>query len=198
MNAMLLAVTVAIGGAPQVATELGFSPADWEVMTRGEALTHVETEKSPTGSARAHAECGLLIHRPLKRCFEEVERYEGLSKYLPGLAESRVLDRSPDGFRAHAATQVLWMKYGYGLLFHVDRAANEIRWQLDRSQKADIADTEGTWHFAAVDDNTTLVRYTMKADSGSAMPQAIQNFFTERSLPQMLRAFREHLEATPL
>jgi hypothetical protein len=198
MSGLVLAMMLASspGPMPDAARAAGFTESEWKALSRGEVVNRVDTEKSPSGSTRAHSRSGVLIHRPFEDCFSEVERYEGLSKYLPSLAESRVLDRGPGTFRAHAATKVLWLKYGYGLNFEVDRPAGEIRWTLDKSQPADIADTSGAWHFIALDENTTLLHYVMKADSGSMLPQSLQNFATERSLPEFLLAFRDHLQAS--
>jgi hypothetical protein len=193
--ALMLASTATPGSMPDSARAAGFTESEWKSLAKGEVVNRVDTEKSPSGSTRARSRSGVLIHRPFEECFSEVERYEGLSKFLPNVAESRVLERGPGTFRAHAATKVLWLKYGYGLNFEVDKPAGEIRWTLDKSQPADIADTSGFWHFIPVDENTTLLHYVMRADSGSMLPQSIQNFATERSLPEFLVAFRDHLQS---
>lgn len=171
----------------------GFSAADERALLGGKVVTHVDTEKTARGM-RAHGEAGVVIHRPLRECFELVARYESLSTFLPGLAESHVLERGHNGFRARAATQMLFFRYRYGLRFEVDRAANELRWTLDESQPKDIADTRGSWRFIALDDRTTVLHYSMRVDTGLAVPQSIQNYFTGRSLPDLMVAFRDHLE----
>jgi ribosome-associated toxin RatA of RatAB toxin-antitoxin module len=191
-----LSLSMALNGAPMPDSvkAAGFNDADWEMLSRGQVANHIETETTASGATRAHSESGVVIRKPLKVCFDEVATYSNLSNYLPGLAESKVLERGENTFRAHAATKVFLMKFGYGLRFEVDRPRGEIRWKLDRTQPADIADTEGTWHFVALDDNTTLLHYSVHVDTGSALPQSIQNYFTKRSLPEMLVAFRDHMQ----
>jgi hypothetical protein len=190
--AILLALSASMPGAVRW---LGFTDADWQTLSRDQVVSRVETESGKDGRLRGHSDSGVIIHRPLAACFEEVERYQPLSSYLPGLAEARVLERSEGSFRAHAATRVFWMKFGYGLNFEVDRARGEIRWKLDRTQPADIADTAGKWQFVAIDESTTLLHYVVDVESGSVLPQSIQNYFTRRSLPEVLLAFRDHLQA---
>jgi ribosome-associated toxin RatA of RatAB toxin-antitoxin module len=195
---MTAAILLALMAAPMPGAVrwMGFDDADWETLGRDQVVSRVDSRTSSDGHLRSHSDSAVIIHRPLADCFSEVERYQGLSDYLPGMAEARVLERSERGFRAHAATRVLWLKFGYGLDFEVDRARGEIRWKLDHSQPADIVETQGKWQFVALDEHTTLLHYVVDVESGSVVPQAIQNLLTRRTLPGVLTAFRDHLQAT--
>jgi ribosome-associated toxin RatA of RatAB toxin-antitoxin module len=178
-----------------LAQTFGFTADEWAKLASGAIISHVDPEPQPGGRPRTRALVGVTIGRPVDECFEEMARYEGLASYLPGLRESRIVERTAEGFTARETMRVMILRFRYGVRVEVDRAQREVRWTLDDSEPCDIEHTEGSWRFAALDADTTLARYFVIVDSGMWIPISIQNWINRRRLRAVAAAFRRHLES---
>jgi ribosome-associated toxin RatA of RatAB toxin-antitoxin module len=109
----------------------------------------------------------------------DIARYP---EFVKGVREIRVVQSQGDHRLAEFTAGVAGMEFNY--LLKLEREPNVVRW---RRVSGDFRAAEGSMTHLG----DTRFRYEMAMDPGFAMPGFAVRFVLDRSLPRLIREFRE-------
>jgi ribosome-associated toxin RatA of RatAB toxin-antitoxin module len=180
---------------PPAAKEAGLAPAEWTKLEKGEVVSKTETFKTPEGKDGGKGRAWVIIKAPPEACFATLHKYEDIPKYMPRVKKVSFLERGEKEMRVTQEIKVAFTTVRYTLLTSWDAPKKEMHWKLDHSVKSDIAETTGGWRFLPYGEGQTFLDYDIVADTGSSIPRAIADYFTQRDLPAVLNNFKQRVES---
>lgn len=202
MHALLtIAFAFTLGAAVVGGTPVdSLTEAEVEQALRGQVPVRIEPFARPDGKAAGRGLGGITIDRPAREVWVTLARFDDKAEYMPRLKSVVVLEQTPEPastrLRVRMVADASVTTARYTMVFHLDEAAQTIRWKLDPSAPDNsIADAEGEYRLYAVSEAKTLLVYKSYVDTGRALPRFIQNYVTRRSLPDLLRAIKRRVES---
>lgn len=91
--------------------------------------------------------------------------------------------------------KVLWKKIIYHVLQTNDNATHTMTFTLDKSQKNDIAATDGQWVLRPYGEGKCLAVYSLALDTGMPVPRFIQNMLLNQDLPDTMMSIKKRAES---
>jgi carbon monoxide dehydrogenase subunit G len=179
-----------------LASAVGLSDGELSKALAGDIPVHTETFASPTGKSAGRGVGAILIYKPIEEVWTHLSRYEDKAEYQPRVKSVTILEKQPDRLRAKFVVDASIMTAKYTAWYTFDPAAHVIHWTLDGTAGDNtIAATEGDYHLFEVEPGKTLVVYRSYVDSGRSIAQSIQNYFTRRAIPDLLKAVKKRVES---
>ena len=133
----------------------------------------------------------LVVASP-EDCFAELTNFEAYPDWSSPIAESRVLERYPDGL-ARRVAMALDMKIKtvrYTLEYTYDRPRGA-RWRL---VEGDVKDVQGSYSFEPAASGTTAT-CTQSIDVGFWIPGFLRSVFEKKALQDSVEEFRKAVES---
>jgi carbon monoxide dehydrogenase subunit G len=179
-----------------LASAVGLSDADLAGALKGEVPARTETFELANGKSAGRGLGAIVIDRPIAEVWTHLSRYEDKAEYQPRVKSVEVLERQSDRIRARFVVDASIMTARYTAWFVFDPKEHVIHWTLDPSATDNsIVAAEGDYHMFEVSPSQTLVVYRTYVDSGRAIAKSIQNFFTRKAIPDLLRAVKKRVES---
>ena len=179
-----------------VAAAVGLSDADLAGALKGEVPARTESFVTANGKSAGRGLGAIVIDRPIEEVWTHLSRYQDKAEYQPRVKSVTVLEQHPDRLRARFVVDASIMTATYTAWFALDAKAHVIHWTLDRSAGDNsIADADGDYRMFEVGPSQTLVVYRTYIDSGRAIARSIQDYFTRRAIPNLLKAVKRRVES---
>jgi carbon monoxide dehydrogenase subunit G len=182
--------------AALLATPGGLTDAEFARALKGEVPTHAESFLSPRGRSAGRGVGAIVIDRPLDDVWAVISRYDDKAEYVPRLEKVEILDRQPDRLHIRMRVNASVTTARYTAWFKLDEKEHAIHWKLDGEARDNtIADCDGDYLLFALEPARTLVVYRSFVDTGLRVPRFIQEYMSERSIPNLLRAIKKRVES---
>jgi carbon monoxide dehydrogenase subunit G len=179
-----------------VGSAVGLSDADLANALKGEVPARTEAFVAENGKSAGRGLGAIVIDRPIAEVWTHLSRYEDKAEYQPRVKSVEVLERLADRIRARFVVDATIMIARYTAWFVFAPKEHVIHWTLDPSATDNsILAAEGDYHMFEVSPSQTLVVYRTYVDSGRAIAKSIQNFFTRKAIPDLLRAVKKRVES---
>lgn len=180
-----------LGEAPDIDKVL--TKEQWKQLEDGEVvLQKVESDGKQKGGGLAVG----IINAPAEKLFAALADFEEHVSYFPRMVSLDLYTPEQEGLIGiHPTIKVpIVGQVQYHVLFKLDEKAGTLLFGLDHSKQNDIADTLGAWVVRDLGKDRSLFVYSVYVDTGRNVPKVIENFLTNRDLPNVIKAVREHLE----
>src|SRR5579859_493643 len=178
------------------ASTVGLSDADLAEALKGEIPVRTESFLAANGKSAGRGLGAIVIDRPIAEAWTHLSRYEDRAEYQPRVKSVDVLDRQADRIRARFVVDATIMTARYTAWFVFAPKEHVIHWTLDTSASDNsIVAADGDYHLFEVTPSQTLVVYRTYVDSGRAISKSIQNYFTRKAIPDLLRAVKKRVES---
>lgn len=137
----------------------------------------------------------VVVNKPVADVWPVISGYEKLPEFIPRLILSEKYAEKDGKIGIRQCLKVLWKKVNYHVLQTEDAANHVLMFDLDKSQKNDIAETSGRWELHAQGDDKCLAVYTLALDTGMPVPRFIQNMLLNQDLPATMNAVKKRAES---
>lgn len=181
--------------AAAVRAELG--EERWAKLARGEVVTLRADVPAANGESSTQTEVQSLaiFDHPPERVWEVLTDFEARPRYFKDLKELKIVRREGNRYWLSERVRVFLFNIRYQVINTLDPERGTVAWKLDKSVAHDIAETTGAWQMAPLDERRkTLLHYRAHIDTGQPVPEFIESFLTERSLPGLVAAVRGEVE----
>jgi len=184
-----LLVSAVFASAMMDVTARPLSDAELAKIETGEIILESNTVRDAKGNARATGLAIGFIDAPKDKIMDTILDYPSYPEFMP-----RVKAISLTGEGEHQVVnytiKVTLLTIKYAMVHQVDRAAGTIQFNLDKTKKNDIADSQGFWALKP-HKNGTIIYYSVLVDTGMAVPKAIEDYLTKKDLPNLIAKVRE-------
>jgi carbon monoxide dehydrogenase subunit G len=179
-----------------VGSAVGLSDGELAQALKGDVPARTESFLAPSGKSAGRGVGAIVIDRPIAEVWTHLSRYEDKAEYQPRVKAVTVLEKQPDRIRARFIVDASIMTAKYTAWFVFDPGAHIIHWTLDGTATDNtIAAADGDYHMFEVAPGQTLVVYRTYIDTGRSIAQSIQNYFTRKAIPNLLRAVKKRIES---
>jgi carbon monoxide dehydrogenase subunit G len=179
-----------------LASAVGLSDGEFSKALAGDVPVHTETFASPSGKSAGRGVGAIVIERPIAEVWTHLSRYEDKAEYQPRVKSVTILEKLADRIRARFVVDATIMTAKYTAWFVFDPAAHVIHWTLDdKASDNTIVAADGDYRMFEVEPGKTLVVYRTYIDSGRAIAASIQNYFTRKAIPDLLKAVKKRIES---
>lgn len=190
---VLLALAAA---SPLAAADAGFpnSASHQAMLERREVVVDAKID-AERGRGRVRA--AIRIDAPASKVYAAMTNCDVALKFVPHLRECVVVDRDPQG-RFEVVSHVSDVGWFMPMSRYTFRAEYNPPRSIDfRHVSGDFRENEGRWELIPVDSGrATIVTYRVRVIPAIPMPQWAVRGVLKRELPKLLRALRDHCEAT--
>ena len=121
--------------------------------------------------------------------------YAKFPEFIPRMVACEKYADSGGDLGIRQELKVLWRRVSYHVLQRSDDAAHTLNFRLDKSQKNDISETEGSWVLRPYGEGKTLAVYSLALDTGIPVPRFIQTMMLNEDLPDTLLALKKRVES---
>ena len=188
---MLLALAVALAMNTPVLT-----PAEINRVNLGEILVRSEPSVTPSGKTSGYGVGAIAIDRSLEETWKVIANYTDKAEYQPRVDKCTVLGRDGDTLKVAMVVDATIMTVHYTGLYTLDPAAHSIHWSLDKTAAGNtIQDMDGGYALIPVNANRTIICFRTFVDSGHLVPQFVQNFFSVKAIPDLLKSVKQRVES---
>ncbi len=179
-----------------VGSAVGLSDAELAQALKGDVPARTETFVAPSGKSAGRGVGAVVIDRPIAEVWTHLSRYEDKAEYQPRVKSVTVLEHLANRIHARFVIDATIMTARYTAWFDLDPVAHVIHWTLD-GQATDntIAAADGEYRMFEVGAAQTLVVYRTYVDSGRSIARSIQDYFTRKAIPNLLRAVKKRIES---
>jgi carbon monoxide dehydrogenase subunit G len=179
-----------------VGSAVGLSEADLADALKGEVPARTESFVAANGKSAGRGLGAIVIDRPIAEVWTHLSRYEDKAEYQPRVKSVEVLEHQADRIRARFTVDASIMTARYTAWFVFSPEKHVIHWTLDPTATDNsIVAAEGEYQMFEVTPSQTLVVYRTYVDSGRAIAKSIQNYFTRKAIPDLLRAVKKRVES---
>lgn len=192
--AALLAVT-ALVHAEAPAPVPGLSDKEMATLNKGEVVTQSEVYNTPEGKRAARGKAYVVVKAPPEACWAIVTDYTKFPEFMPRLKKVQVLEKNETNWKVQQSISVPLSSVSYTLDLKFNAEAKRMDWTIDKAKKNDIKDTQGSWEYLPFGEGRTLIRYTIAVDTGTFVPQFVEDYLVKKDLPEVLNSFRNRVES---
>jgi carbon monoxide dehydrogenase subunit G len=179
-----------------LAATVGLSDADLADALKGGIPARTEPFVAPSGKSAGRGLGAVVIDRPIAEVWTHLSRYEDKAEYQPRVKSVTILEKLPDRVHAKFVIDATIMTAKYTAWFVFDPNAHVIHWTLDNSATDNsIAAVDGDYHLFEVGPSQTLLVYRTYVDSGRSISRSIQEYFTRKAIPNLLKAVKMRVES---
>lgn len=136
----------------------------------------------------------VVINKPVEAVWAVLRDIEKLPEFIPRMIASEKYTQSGNVVGIRQTLKVLWKKVTYNVLQEEDTENHTLSYKLDKSQKNDIAETQGQWILRPYGNDQTLAVYTLALDTGMPVPRFLQTMLLNQDLPGTLNAIKQRAE----
>lgn len=201
-----LAISLAVGVSAGAATGAHHEPAPEPATPSARALlaelepddreTLLESGFLMLGTDEHDVHIGLvLFERPRGEVIELLAQTSRQKEYRPELKRLESIESTPAGSLDEYRIRVMLVTITYRMRYVVDREQGRIRWALDPEFENDLQHVEGFWELHELDADRTVARFGTRVDVGPAVPGFLQDFATERNMPQTVDRTRRWVDS---
>ena len=164
-------------------------------LEKGEAVVLKNKVDDKGGKVISNSAAMIIVNKPLAEVWPHIADYSKLPEFIPRLISSEKYSEVDGKIGIKQCFKVLWRKVNYHVLQTEDTANFILSFDLDKSQKNDIAETSGRWELRAYGDGKCLAVYTLALDTGMPVPRFIQNMLVNDDLPGTMHAVKKRAES---
>jgi uncharacterized membrane protein len=165
-------------------------------LEKGEVVVFKKGTKDTAGASQGFGRVLAIIERPKEDVWNVLIDHKEHPKYSPHLASVEIYYQQGNEIGIKETIKLLFKTYSYHCIQTLDKEAGVITWRLDKTKQNSIKDTTGGWYIRPIDQNRSLVMYTLSVDSGLFFPKVAEDFLFNRDLPNIVQSLKKHLEAT--
>jgi len=137
----------------------------------------------------------VLFERPKEYVRQLLVQSSRQKEYRPELKRLEPIESTPEGSLDEYRIRVMFVNITYRMRYVVDREHCRITWALDPEFENDLKDVEGFWELHEIDAGRTLARFGTRVDVGPAVPGFIQDFATQKNVPQTVDRARRWVDS---
>jgi carbon monoxide dehydrogenase subunit G len=190
---LVFSLTSALAQVPASVTEL--SPDDVTKLEKGEVVVKGDMYTKADGKRSGKGKAYCVINKPADAPWATLWDYGKVPEYLPRVERVVIINKTDSTMKVRQEIGVAFTSVRYTLDFKFDNDIRRMDWKLDKTQKADIADTFGSWEFFPYGAGRTLVRYTIALDTGQYVPEFVESYLVKKDLPEVLLALKRRTES---
>ena len=172
------------------------TPAEFDRVLKGEVLARSEASESASGKTSGRGVGAIAVDRPVEQTWRILANYQDKAEYQPRVDKCTIVAR--DGYVLHVAMDVnaTLMTVHYTGIYTLDPVAHAVHWVLDKQAAGNtIRDMEGGYVLIPVSPSRTIIYLNTYVDSGALVPRFIQNFFSVKAIPDLLKAVKMRVES---
>jgi carbon monoxide dehydrogenase subunit G len=188
---MLLSFALALMMSPPA-----LPPADLARALEGEIVVRSEPSVTPAGKTAGYGIGAIAIDKSIEDTWKVLSNYTDKAQYQPRVDTCTILGREGNTLRVAMAIDAGIMTATYTGLYTLDPAAHSVHWTLDRQAPGNnIADMDGSYWLVKVSPVRTILYFRSYVDSGHLVPRFIQNHFSIKAIPDLLKAIKQRVES---
>ena len=138
----------------------------------------------------AKAQESIEIKASPDACYKVITDYETYPEFLKETVAVSVDKKSGNNFEVTFTLHII-KKFSYTLKM-VGKPGKEITWTFVKGEF--MKDNKGGWILEEVKKGVTKATYAVDLQLGLLVPGAVAKMLVEKSLPTMLKAFKERIE----
>jgi carbon monoxide dehydrogenase subunit G len=170
--------------------------ADLAKVLGGAMVVRSEPSVTPDGKTAGYGLGAIAIDKSIADAWKVLSNYEDKAEYQPRVTKCTVLSRQGHTLRVAMAIDAGIMTATYTGLYTLDPAAHTVHWTLDRQAAGNtIADMDGGYWLVKVSPGKTILYFKSYVDSGHLVPRFLQNHFSIKAIPDLLKAIKQRVES---
>ncbi len=173
-----------------------FSADEWKQLEAGEVVTSEVRGESTTDSEQSRVRAAGIIRHPPERVWAVLTDFESRPGYMSNIEKIRIV--RVEGNRAWIDEYLSFFLVDvyFRVINTIEPERGSIAFVLDKSVANDIAGTEGSWQLTPLaNGRETLLHYRTWVDTGRSLPQFVETFLLQRSLPHLISEVRGEVDA---
>lgn len=192
--AIVLGLCFALG-ASALDIDAALTPAARAKLDKGEAVVIKNKIDDSGKSVISNSAAMIVVDKPVEDVWATVIDFEKLPEFIPRLISSEKYEEKDGKIGIKQSVKVLWKKINYHVLQSEDAEHHIMTFELDKSQKNDISETNGRWELREYGEGKCLAFYFLALDSGMPVPRFIQNMLLNQDLPATMYGLKKRVES---
>jgi hypothetical protein len=188
---MLLAyaLVLALGTPP-------LTPPELAQVLQGEVVVRSETSVTPSGKTAGYGIGAIAIDRSMAETWKVLANYDDKAEYQPRVEKCAIVSREGDVLHVAMEVNATLMTVRYTGVYTLDPAAHSVSWRLDKDAAGNtIKDMDGSYTLVLATPTRTLLYFRTYVDSGLLVPRFIQNHFSVKAIPELLKSIKQRVES---
>lgn len=190
----LFAVFLSGVRALAVDVDAALTPENKKKLDAGDVVILKKNVDDKGGKVISNAAAMVIVNKPLEQVWPYLVDFEKFPEFIPRITSSEKYAEKDGLIGIKQSVKVLWKKINYCVLQKNDETNHTMTFSLDKSQKNDIAETNGQWILRTYGEGKTLVVYTLALDTGMPVPRFIQNMLLNQDLPDTINSIKKRAE----
>lgn len=192
-----LLVSLACAAQAQIPAELrDFLNADAiKKLEAGQVVQQRKGFKDAQGRNCAQGRGAILIAKAPDAIWKHLIANDKYREFIPHAVSAEKYSEQGNEIGWKETTKVVFGKISYHIIQTRDESSHVLSWRLDKTRENGIRDTQGSWSLISHGPDKTILVYAARIDSGMMVPTFAENFFLNRSLPDLLEAVKKRAES---
>jgi len=174
--------------------DAALTKANRKKLDAGKAIIVKNTVDDAGTKVISNSGAMVVINKPIDAVWLVIKDFEKLPEFIPRMVLSEKYSEKDGVVGIRQALKIFWKTVNYNVLQKEDAENHTLTFELDKSQKNDIAETRGQWILRPYGEDKCLAVYSLALDTGMPVPRFIQNMLLNQDLPATMNAIKQRAE----
>ena len=171
------------------------TPENMEKLKKGEPVMVNKVVNDAKGNPRGQGLAVIVVNADPDTCWKYITQQTKMPEFMPRMISATEYMKEGNTRGVKFTIKILLSKISYHIIHTYDKGNYKLSYVLDKSKENDIADTSGFWKIEPFEGGKSLIAYTVSVDTGMAVPKAIQDYLTQKDLPNVVSTMKKRIES---
>lgn len=172
-----------------------FDSDEQSLLDSGKPVRRYTTFTTSDGYRGGRGIAYIIIKANSDKIFRTILDYDNYQNFYPNVSKSKLYKKEDNLYFAKftlTLAKIVTVTYHCRHDTHLDE--NYLTWQLDSNMENDFKETTGFWKAWKLDENKTLLAYSVYVNSGRKIPKFVEEYATNKGLMQVATCMKERVE----
>lgn len=171
-----------------------FSEREWKDLNSGKFIKRHERFTDGTGFGGGKGVAYMVLDRPPQKVWDQILDFNRYTEFFPSVAKCHIYKQDGGEIFAEFVLKVgLIIKIHYFIHHTFNPDASRMTWKVDDTKKNDFRQSIGMWTAWPLEQNRSLVGYTVSLESGRAVPKIVEDLAAQSGLTKVMEALRNRV-----
>lgn len=172
-----------------------FSTGEWSQLKKGLFIKRHEKDLDEKGHPIGRGMAYMIIDHPPQKIWAQILDFDRYAEFFPSISKCKIYKQDGGEIYAEFVLKLgMLIKIRYHIHHSFYPSQSRMIWEVDPSRKNDFKQSKGMWTAWPIDDDQSLVGYTISIESGRSVPKFIEDFAASSGLNKVMEALKKRVQ----
>ena len=171
-----------------------FSEDEWDLLNKGKFIKRQERFTGEGGFTGGKGVAYMIVSRPPQAVWDQILDFDRYPEFFPNVAKCKIYKQEEGEIWAEFLLKIgMIVKIHYHIHHSFNPRQSRMTWKMDETRKNDFKQSIGMWTAWPLENDRSLVGYTVSLDVGRSVPKVIEDIAAQSGLNKVMEALKKRI-----